>query len=315
MSCDLCGRQLELAARFCDLCGHMLAVEEGDQQAYAPVTYPPAFVELEEAPPLPPPVVAPQPPPSYETVLGEPTPVPSTRRVALFEQPPPPAPRAAALRPPPLYEIVLGEAAPRPSTEAGERPVVKEKGAEPVAEPKPAEPSPPIPVGKRRHRLVPPKPVRITRKVLALSLAAVIVIGVVAVAFLQGPSLLVGLIPTTETQTLPQTSTTQATGPVLQVQIDVVHDPVTLGTTQLLIVSVRDPTGNAVSNASVHVEVLYPSGQKATSDGVTRTNGQYLYGWYVPISAGSGTVQVTASATKSGYQLGQSQATFQATAD
>jgi hypothetical protein len=149
---------------------------------------------------------------------------------------------------------------------------------------------------------------------LALSVVAVVVIAVVAVAFLQGPSMLPGLFSTTESQILSQTLTTQQTGPLLQVQIEIANNPVSLGATQVLIVTVRDPTGNAISDASVHVEVLYPSGQTVTSDGLTDTNGQYAYGWPIlPLAENVGTSQVTASATKPGYQPGQAQATFEAT--
>jgi len=83
----------------------------------------------------------------------------------------------------------------------------------------------------------------------------------------------------------------------------------------VIIVTVHDPGGGTVSDASVRVEALYPSGHNVVSEGLTDTNGQYVYAWYIPVSAENvGTFQVTASATKAGYQLGQAQATFQATA-
>jgi hypothetical protein len=157
-----------------------------------------------------------------------------------------------------------------------------------------------------------------TRRALLLSLAGAAVIVIVALAFLGGPVTLPPLISTgtsASTQASSQTTTAQGTGPVLEVAIRILRDPISLGTTQAVIVTVHDPGGGTVSNASVRVEVLYPSEQNVVSEGLTGTSGEYVYTWHIAVSAENvGTFQVTASATKAGYQLGQAQATFQATA-
>jgi len=261
-------------------------------------------------------MAAPQPRPSYETVLARPTSRPSIPYAALFEQAPPPPRSAAPLQARRLYEIVLGEATVRPSSEAGEAPAVREKRAEPVAEPKPAEPSPLSQPHKARWRPIRIGRLPMTRRALMLSLAGVAVIVIVAFAFLGGPVTLPPLISTgtsTSTQASSQTTTAQATGPVLEVAIRILRDPINLGSTQAIIVTVNDPGGGTVSDASVRVEVLYPSGQNVVSEGLTGTSGQYVYSWHIAVSDENvGTFQVTASATKAGYQLGQAQATFQA---
>lgn len=323
--CDLCGRQLELpatlcescrrelepGASFCDACGQKLAVEEADQQAYAPVMYspPPPRVEFEETPILPPPMAAPQRPPSYETVLGRPMSRPSIPYAALFEQAPPPPRAAAKPQPPRLYEIVLGDATVRPSSEAGEAPAVGEKRAEPVAELKPAEPSPPSQPGKARRRPIRIGRLPMTRRALMLSLAGVAVIVIVAFAFLGGAIMLPPLSGTAA-QTTSQTVTTQATGPPLQVEINIASNPISPGSTQVIVITVQDPSGAAVSDASVRVQVLPPSGNNVTSEGVTNADGQYSYSWEIPSSEKIGEFQVKVTATKAGYSLGQAKATF-----
>lgn len=146
------------------------------------------------------------------------------------------------------------------------------------------------------------------------SLAGVAMILIVALAFLTGvivPPPLSSMSTTTSSQTV----ATQETGPPLQVEIDVVENPVSLGSMQGILIAVRDPNGTAISSALVRVEVLYPSGQSVVSEGLTNIYGQHNYSLNIAASPDNiGTCRVTVSATKSGYRPGQAQATFQVTA-
>jgi len=210
---------------------------------------------------------------------------------------------------PPSYEIELGEATPRPSTPAREPSAVERKVPEARVESKPPESLPPPRPREAQPSHIPTKRFPITRRTLALSAASVAVIVIVAFAFLGGPITLPPLSGTTA-QTASQTVTTQATGPPLQVGINIASNPVSPGSTQVIVITVQDPSGAAVSEASVRVEVLPPSGNNVTSEGLTNADGQYSYSWEIPSSERIGEFQVKVTATKAGYSLGQAQATF-----
>ena len=213
--------------------------------------------------------------------------------------------------PPPSYEIVLGEEAPRPPAAAREPSAVEQKAPEPRVESKPAESRPPPPPSEARPRLVRPRRFHITRRALAFSVAGVAVIVIVALAFLSGPVVFPPLSGT-GTQTTSQTVATQPTGPALQVEINVAYDPVTPGSMQEVIITVHDLNGNVISSASVLMEIVYPSGESVTLEGVTDANGQFTSAFRIAASADSiGTFQVRVSATMAGYEPGQAQATFQ----
>jgi hypothetical protein len=110
------------------------------------------------------------------------------------------------------------------------------------------------------------------------------------------------------------TVTTQGTGPTLHVQVDLAQNPIAVGALQVIIVTVVDPGGISVPNASVHIEIISPSGQAQTFDGSTDTNGQYSQAWHITASPDSvGTFRLSISAAKPGYQTGSAQDTFQAT--
>jgi hypothetical protein len=155
---------------------------------------------------------------------------------------------------------------------------------------------------------------------LAFSAGALALIVIVALAFLSG-AIVFPPLPGTSAQTLSQTVTTQETsvttqgaGPTLQVEVDLAQNPIALGATQGIIVTVVGPGGVPAASASVHIEVISPSGQAQTFDGSTNINGQYSQGWQITASPGNvGTFQVSVSAVKSGYQSGHAQATFKAT--
>ena len=164
-----------------------------------------------------------------------------------------------------------------------------------------------------RGRLLRTRRLHFTRRALALSVVAVAVVAIVAFAFLRGPLVLPGVFSTTQTQTLPETATTQSTGGALQIQINIVKNPISEGSVQTMNVTVRDPSGHAVSDASVHIEVVYPSGFTHTSKGLTDANGQYVHSLFIG-PGNIGTFQVRASATKAGYETAQAQAAFEVTA-
>jgi hypothetical protein len=135
------------------------------------------------------------------------------------------------------------------------------------------------------------------------------VIVILAWAFLGGPVMLPPLSGTSA-QTTSQPATTQATGPPLQVEINIASNPVSPGSTQVIVTTVHDTSGAAVSGASVRVEVRPPSGNNVVSEGLTNADGQYSYAWEIPSSERIGEFQVTVTATKAGYAPGQAQTTF-----
>jgi hypothetical protein len=150
----------------------------------------------------------------------------------------------------------------------------------------------------------------VTRRTLALALIGVAVVWAVALAFLASPLVAPRLVSTTRSQTFSQIGTLKVTGPPLYVEIKIAQNPVSPGSTQVVLVTVRDPSGTAVSDASVSIEVQSPSGQNVTSEGLTNADGQYAYTWDIPASRSIGVYQVIASATKAGYSAGYAQATF-----
>jgi hypothetical protein len=111
---------------------------------------------------------------------------------------------------------------------------------------------------------------------------------------------------------------TSTQGGQLTVQVEVAENPTTLGSVQMIIVTVLDPTGHPVPEAIVHVEIAYPSasssGNPHVSEGSTDTNGAYRLTWQImAVPDNLGTFQVKVSATKAGYETGQAEATFQVT--
>ena len=225
-----------------------------------------------------------------------------------LEAPPPPHP-VAPPQAPPSYEIELGEAPPRPSTPAREPSAVERKVPEARAESRPPVSLPPPRPREAQPSRISAKRFRITRRTLALSVASVAMIVIVAWAFLGGPVMLPPLSGTSS-QTTSQPVTTQATGPPLQVEINIASNPVSPGSTQVIVITVQDPSGAAVSDASVRVEVLPPSRNNVTSEGLTNAEGEYSYSWEIPSSERIGEFQVKATATKAGYAPGQAEATF-----
>jgi len=228
--------------------------------------------------------------------------VPRGHQIVPSQVAPPPV---AVLRPPTPETVgAARDASPR-----------KSKGLEAAKESKPAERRMPPEPRQARRRLIPAGGFHVRRKVLVLSVAVVVVVATVALAFLKGPTLLPVLLPSTLTQTSSQTATTYETGPPLKVRINIARNPVSAGSTQVVIVTVTDPNGNAISNASVRIEVLYSSGHREISEGLTGAEGMYNYAWHImALAENVGTFQVSVSATKAGYQTGQAQASFEVTA-
>ncbi len=77
-------------------------------------------------------------------------------------------------------------------------------------------------------------------------------------------------------------------------------------------VKVTDGT-NPIADASVHVEVLTPSGNKYAGDGSTDSNGEVTFKFKPKKPDGTGTYQVTATASKEGYESGSGSTTFEVT--
>ena len=224
--------------------------------------------------------------------------------VAFVAAPPPPQPVA-----PPQdwssYVIVrfpeaqaFGPTAPEPAR-------VESKPVEPWPPPQPSE-AQPSPVRARRFH--------ISRRALAFSAGTVALIVIVALAFLSGAIVLPPL-PGISVQTLSQTVATQGTSRTLQVQINIQKNPISLPSMQAISVTVLDPSGAAVQNASVHIDLVSPSGQTVAFDGLTDTNGHYSCSLHISASSDNvGTFKVAVVASKDGYQAGQAQTKFQATA-
>jgi len=213
------------------------------------------------------------------------------------------------------FESLLGETTPRHSTTAKEAPAVRPKGPGPQVESKPAESRPPPQPSEVRPRSTTARRFHIKRRALAFSVAGVALILIVSLAFLRGPLTLPPLSTTnTQTLTLSQTVTTQGTGPALQVHIAIAKNPVSPGSTQVVSVIVLDPGGLPIPDASVHIQVISPSGQTDAFDVSTDANGNCSHSWHIAASADNvGTFQVIVSAAKDGYQSGRANATFQAT--
>jgi ribosomal protein L40E len=109
-------------------------------------------------------------------------------------------------------------------------------------------------------------------------------------------------------------ATTSTSGGVLSVQINIANSPTTLGSIQTIIVTVRDQSGKPVPEATVHLEITSPSNHTDISEGSTDTNGAYNRVFQIEaLPENVGTYQVKASATKTGYQTGQAETTFQVT--
>ena len=308
--CNQCGRALEPLARFCDFCGSNVAFDASslprqpmqfcDQcgRALEPFV---TFCDfcgnnVTFVPPIPPESMAPK-------------------------------PKVEGLQDWSSYVVVRF---PGPATFGPE-------GAEPErVESKPVEPLSPTQAFEAQPRPVRASRFHVTRRALALSAGVVALVVILTLAFYTGVIVLPPP-PSTGAQTLSQAVTTQrtsvnaqtlsktvttqrttvatqGTGPKLQVQVDVTQDPIAVGALQVIIVTVADPGGNSVQNASVHIEVTSPSGQAQTFDGSTDTNGQYSQAWHIISSPDNvGTFRVSISAAKPGYQTGSTQATFQAT--
>jgi hypothetical protein len=144
----------------------------------------------------------------------------------------------------------------------------------------------------------------------AIGLAALTIIAVSVVAY---PTLSGGALPFWQGTTTSQTTVTSTTGGALSVQINIANNPATLGGVQTATVTVLGPGGQPVSQAQVHLEVTYPSGQVPIQrDGQTDTSGSYSATWQIAgLPENVGAYQVRVSATKTGYETGQAQATFQ----
>ena len=276
--CDLCGRPLERPARLCDVCGRLLGTEARFCDMCATQIVP------EEAHPVTYPAVTaghlhPR------VVVLRPTQAMTTKyerrsRIKVPEMVTRLQPEAATKPPPAYYPPPTATAAPK-------------KG--------------PARVG-RFH---------ITRRILVLSAVGLIAIAIVAFPLLGGaitvPDMLSHLF-VSPVQTS-ETTTTEAARPALVVQITISKNPNKLGDVQTITVLVLDQNGQAVSNASVHLDLVYPSGNTQSFDRFTSPEGECSRRLQISaLSSNVGTFQVTASATKPGYEDGKAKATFEATA-
>jgi 5-hydroxyisourate hydrolase-like protein (transthyretin family) len=145
---------------------------------------------------------------------------------------------------------------------------------------------------------------------IGLSALTIIALSVVAYPILSG-----GTLPFWQGATSSQTTTTTSTtGGALLVKINLANNPTTIGSIQTITFTVLDPGGQPAPEATVHIEVTFPSGRTAVSDRQTDTNGVCTLVLQISsVPNNVGTFQVNASATKAGYETGQAEATFQAT--
>jgi 5-hydroxyisourate hydrolase-like protein (transthyretin family) len=145
----------------------------------------------------------------------------------------------------------------------------------------------------------------------AIGLAAVTII---AVSLVAAPILSGGTLPFWQGTTSSKTSATSTTGGVLSVQINIANDPISLGSVQSVTVTVLDQSGQPVPAATARLEATSPSGQMSVSERSTDPNGKCTIVFQIAASPNNvGTFQVKVSATKSGYETGQAQSTFQVT--
>jgi hypothetical protein len=99
------------------------------------------------------------------------------------------------------------------------------------------------------------------------------------------------------------TTRVSTAGNALVVQIDHRQEP---GHTDFII-TVKDPTGNPVSGASLQVTITHPSGQSFSWNAVTNAEGHYTYSFIPSIS---GTHKLSVVASKTGYGNGSAEVTF-----
>ena len=164
-------------------------------------------------------------------------------------------------------------------------------------------------------RPVPYRGPRFSRRLRVLSAIGLAAIAIIAVSLVAFPILSGGTLPFWQGATSSQTTTTTSTtGGALLVKINIANNPTTIGSIQTITFTVLDPGGQPVPEATVHIEVTFPSGRIAVSDRQTDANGVCTLVLQISsVPNNVGTFQVNASATEAGYETGQAEATFQAT--
>ncbi len=83
-----------------------------------------------------------------------------------------------------------------------------------------------------------------------------------------------------------------------------------LGETVSITVAVKDTAGIVVSGAAVHIDITTASGKQYTGDGTTGAKGTAVFKVRPRSSDGKGIYTVTATASKSGYELGTGGTSF-----
>jgi len=302
--CDLCGRELAPTARFCDLCGKSLVrpprlcdncgrLLSGDARFCDMCG---TQVEAEGMRPAELPLV----------VTG-----PSRPRVVVLRPT-----QAMATTYEPTAPITLPRMVTEPQPEA-----VTRLEPEAVTKPEPARHPPPTTAAAPRGRAVRFRRFHMTRRRLALSAVGVMAIAIVAFSLLGGAVTVPDLfshLPGLPGQTT-GTATTQVSRQALTVEITLSANSISLGGIQTVTLLVLDQDRQPVSDASVHLDIIplqtAPSGSTYSFDGLTDPQGQYVRTWQIrALPDNIGTFQVTASATKPGYEDGQAKTTFEVTA-
>ena len=190
---------------------------------------------------------------------------------------------------------------------AGDRP------AKETVESRPPESRPPQRPPRERRRLF-LRGRRFSRRFLIFSAVGLAAVAIIVVSLVATPILSGGILPGWQgTTTSSQTAASSTTGGVLSVQINIANDPTTIGSVQTIKVTVLDPSGHPVPEATVHLEVTSPSGHTDVSERSTDAGGACTFVWQIPgLPDNVGTFQVKASAAKAGYVTAQAEATFQA---
>lgn len=232
------------------------------------------------------------------------------RKLTVEEQPPTystPAdftrPRVAVIRQPGPRAIP----APEGTLATGDRPA-KETGESKPSDSQPIQPAP------KRTRPGFPRGPRLSRRFLVFSAIGLAAVAIIAVSLVAAPILSGGTLPFWQGTASSQTTVTSTTGGVLSVQINIANNPTTLGSVQTIIVTVLDHSGDPVPEATVHLEVTWPSNHTDLWERSTDTSGACTLVWQIQgVPNNVGTFQVKATATKTGYQTGQAEAAFQVT--
>ncbi len=113
------------------------------------------------------------------------------------------------------------------------------------------------------------------------------------------------------------TSNNQSSSPPASTKLSVSVTPLMLtisrGSYQSVSVQVVDEQGKPIEGASISTTVTYASGLQKTFSGQSDSSGNWNFSWQIGGNSNTGTYDVNAIASKSGYKDSSGSATFSVT--